>query len=120
MIDQGHGLVVNMTSRWATATEQEMGPYCATKAAVAALTRALAEELTPFGVKAVALNPGNVLTDMLRNYLKNDADRLRRNKYPSPDQWARIAVAKILTVAGQDSQGVCDISLHPPLETTKT
>jgi NAD(P)-dependent dehydrogenase (short-subunit alcohol dehydrogenase family) len=38
--------------------------YCASKAGVEALTRSLAQELAPFGVRANVISPGNMATEM--------------------------------------------------------
>ena len=44
------GIIVNFNSRWGQQFEPNMGPYCATKWAVVAITRVLAEELKPASV----------------------------------------------------------------------
>jgi NAD(P)-dependent dehydrogenase (short-subunit alcohol dehydrogenase family) len=101
MIRKRRGVIVNFSSRWGKKCEKQMAPYCATKWAVVALTRALAEELRPEGVTAVALNPGVVRTGMLQRYLGHiatpDAASL------TPAECARVAVPFILRLNLKDT-----------------
>ena len=101
MSGQGRGVIVNLSSRWATASEGRMAPYCAAKSAVAAVTRALAEELRPTSVAAIALNPGVVDTDMLRAYLEEQCSEALT--CPSPADWARVACPFLLGLGFKDT-----------------
>lgn len=101
MIGQRRGVIVNFSSRWGTRFEKHMGPYCATKWAVVALTRTLAEELKPEGVAAIALNPGVVRTEMLRRYLGSTAAEI--SGFPAPTEWAKIAVPFIMRLGLKDT-----------------
>jgi NAD(P)-dependent dehydrogenase (short-subunit alcohol dehydrogenase family) len=60
----GNGKIVNFASVAATLGVRERSLYCATKAAVAQMTRALARELAPFNVNCNAVAPGNTATPM--------------------------------------------------------
>jgi len=102
MIARGSGVIVNFSSRWGTSFERQMAPYCATKWAVVALTLALAEELRPEGISAVALNPGIVRTGMLERYL-GDTSHSNTSNYRAPSDWARIAVPFILRLGIKDT-----------------
>ena len=102
MISRKRGVIVNFTSRWGTKFEKQMAPYCATKWAIVALTRALAEELRPEGVAAVGLNPGIVKTGMLQRYLGNTGTP-DMSSYPTPEEWAKIAVPFILRLRLRDT-----------------
>jgi NAD(P)-dependent dehydrogenase (short-subunit alcohol dehydrogenase family) len=101
MIIRKHGVIVNFTSRWGTKFEKEMAPYCATKWAVVALTRVLAEELRAERVTAVGLNPGIVRTGMLQKYLGTTT--VDSSVYPTPLEWAHAAVPYILHLGLKDS-----------------
>jgi NAD(P)-dependent dehydrogenase (short-subunit alcohol dehydrogenase family) len=61
---ESRGLVVNLASIAGTMPTPGLSIYGATKAAVISLTRSLNEELDADGVRAVALCPGFVDTDM--------------------------------------------------------
>lgn len=58
--------VVNVSSVHAEATSNGMGAYAASKAGLVALTRSMALELAPHGIRANAVLPGAVDTGMLR------------------------------------------------------
>ncbi|MGH8138553.1 MAG: SDR family NAD(P)-dependent oxidoreductase [Steroidobacteraceae bacterium] len=61
---RGRGHIINMSSVAAVLGVRERSLYCATKAAVAQMTRALARELAPCGVHVNAIAPGNTATPM--------------------------------------------------------
>jgi NAD(P)-dependent dehydrogenase (short-subunit alcohol dehydrogenase family) len=102
MISRKRGVIVNFSSRWGKKFEKQMAPYCATKWAVLALTRALAEELRPDGVAAIAINPGIVKTRMLQRYLGQTAS-LDATSYLTPAEWAKIAVPQLLRLRLKDT-----------------
>jgi NAD(P)-dependent dehydrogenase (short-subunit alcohol dehydrogenase family) len=57
-----HPVIVNMASVQAFAAMQESAPYAASKGAIVALTRQMAVDLAPAGVRVVAVAPGAVDT----------------------------------------------------------
>jgi meso-butanediol dehydrogenase/(S,S)-butanediol dehydrogenase/diacetyl reductase len=59
----GRASVVNVSSCYAVTGRKGMGIYDATKAALLALTRTLAFEESPHGVRVNAVCPGSTLTD---------------------------------------------------------
>ena len=65
MGDHG-GSVINLSSIAGLAPDPGMGPYAAAKAAVISLTRSLARDLGPQGVRVNAIAPGVVRTDFAR------------------------------------------------------
>ncbi|MDY6948222.1 MAG: SDR family NAD(P)-dependent oxidoreductase [Pseudomonadota bacterium] len=67
----GRGKVVNLASVAAMVGVGGYSMYCATKAAVSMLTRALAIELAPSGINVNAVAPGNTATPMNEN-LRSD------------------------------------------------
>jgi NAD(P)-dependent dehydrogenase (short-subunit alcohol dehydrogenase family) len=102
MIRRGGGVIVNFTSRWGQRVQEQMAPYCATKWAVVAITKALAKELGPKGIAVVGLNPGVVRTEMLHRYLGDNA-AAGASYYPTPSEWAKIAVPFILRFGLKDT-----------------
>jgi len=60
----GRGRIINFSSVAAGLGVRERSLYCATKAAVAQMTRALAREFAPYNVNINAIAPGNTATPM--------------------------------------------------------
>ncbi len=60
MKERGSGMIVNIGSVSGVVTTPFAGAYCATKAALHALSDALRMELAPFGIKVVTVQPGAV------------------------------------------------------------
>jgi len=61
------GCVITVSSMWGQAGASCEAAYSATKGAVIALTKALAKELGPSGVRVNCVAPGVILTDMCAN-----------------------------------------------------
>jgi len=66
MKKQGWGRIVNIASTAAHTAAATHAAYCASKAGLLGLTRAVALEGAPHGVTCVSVSPGWVETDMLR------------------------------------------------------
>src|ERR1700744_2529383 len=56
--EQKSGIIANLSSLGGFRSFATNGIYCSTKFAVEAITEALAEEVTPFGIKAFLVEPG--------------------------------------------------------------
>lgn len=61
----GRGVVLNLTAAGAQAPMPGIGAYCASKAALVNLTKTLAKEWAPQGIRVNALTPGSTATDMI-------------------------------------------------------
>lgn len=68
LLERGSGSVINVASVAALGGTPALAPYGASKAAVVSLTRTLAIEWGPAGVRVNALCPGWTATDLNRNF----------------------------------------------------
>jgi NAD(P)-dependent dehydrogenase (short-subunit alcohol dehydrogenase family) len=68
------GVIVNTASVDAFWGEPELAAYCASKGAVLALTRCLALDHAEDGIRAVAICPGYVRTELLEQFYDNQPD----------------------------------------------
>lgn len=111
MVEQGSGSIVNMVSAAIDAPAPNLVGYGMTKAALAQLTRVLAHEVGPAGVRVNAVAPGFVMTEMTtRNFtdgegrvdpdLKAEVEKrmgrgapLRRVGEPDDIAWAVVYLA---------------------------
>jgi NAD(P)-dependent dehydrogenase (short-subunit alcohol dehydrogenase family) len=62
----GGGAIVNVASAQATASQRNVVAYTASKGAIVAMTRAMAVDYAPEGIRVNSLSPGSVDTPMLR------------------------------------------------------
>ena len=74
MKKQGFGTIVAMSSMSGIIGHPNMTLYCATKAAIANMCRALALELAQQNIRVNAVCPGTIDTDMPRGYAASKAD----------------------------------------------
>jgi NAD(P)-dependent dehydrogenase (short-subunit alcohol dehydrogenase family) len=96
MIRAGHGSIVITSSPHALVTVPDAGAYAASKGGALALTRALALEGAPHGIRANALLPGAIDTPMLRREAAAAPDPAR--------QLERFAAIHPLNRLGQASE----------------
>ena len=66
MIREHTGCIVNISSMWGLRGASCEVAYACTKAAIIGLTRSLAMELAPSGIRVNAVAPGVIRTDMLK------------------------------------------------------
>ena len=65
MVARGSGAIVNLASDLGILGRERYAPYCAAKAGVIGLTRSLAREFAPQGIRVNAIAPGPVNTAMV-------------------------------------------------------
>jgi NAD(P)-dependent dehydrogenase (short-subunit alcohol dehydrogenase family) len=63
---QGSGTIVQMSSVGGQTTAPGFGAYCATKFALEGLTETLQEEVAPFGIRTLIVEPGAFRTGLFR------------------------------------------------------
>ena len=71
------GSVVTVSSMWGQVGASCEAAYSATKGAVIALTKALAQELGPSGIRVNCVAPGVILTDMCADVSPESLEQLR-------------------------------------------
>jgi NAD(P)-dependent dehydrogenase (short-subunit alcohol dehydrogenase family) len=100
MVEQGSGSVINISSFVAlVGCTIPQDAYTASKGAVLSLTRSLAVQFGPHGVRANAICPGPIETPMLMDWLVKDeaAKQLRLSRNPTgrfgqPEEIVNVAI----------------------------
>ena len=77
MIRAHSGVIVNVASMWGEVGASCEAAYSASKAGVIGLTKALAKEVGPSGIRVNAVSPGVVMTDMMKGFSAEDVAALR-------------------------------------------
>jgi 3-oxoacyl-[acyl-carrier protein] reductase len=76
MLAQGIGTIINISSVTALRGHRGLSIYSATKAALDGLTRSLARELGPGGIRVNSVAPGYFESDMVRTLTREQRDRI--------------------------------------------
>ena len=77
MVERGSGTIVNMASRLGQVGVAETAAYSAAKAGLIGLTRALAREFGPRGIRVNAVAPGVTITEMTTDLVDSEEGRRR-------------------------------------------
>ena len=88
MIPQGSGNIVNVASGAIDAGAPTLAVYSMTKAAVAILTKSVAAEGAPQGIRANSLAPGIVLTNFSAPHFTNEDGTVDEQKLQAYKDWA--------------------------------
>jgi 3-oxoacyl-[acyl-carrier protein] reductase len=97
MVERGSGAIVNVCSRLGQMGIAETAAYSAAKAGLIGLTRSLARDFGPHGVRVNAVAPGPIATDMTEDLLASEEGRRRLRDLPlgrfgRPDEVADAVV----------------------------
>ncbi len=110
----GRGSIVNLSSVMATKHTRQMSVYSATKGAVSALSRSLAVEYAPYGIRVNTLCPGYVETALIGRYTANPMiakgllSQTPLRRFGQPQDIANAA----LFLASDEAAYVTGASLH--------
>jgi len=77
MVARGSGSIVNVASRLGQIGVAETAAYSAAKAGLIGLTRSLAREFGPKGIRVNAIAPGVTITDMTTDLVESEEGRRR-------------------------------------------
>ena len=77
MVRRKRGCILNISSMWGQVGGSCEAAYSASKAAVIGLTKALAKELAPSGIRVNCIAPGVIRTRMLDGFSEPELEELR-------------------------------------------
>ena len=75
MIENGEGAIINISSMASQYGIPKVIAYTASKSAIEGMTRAMAVELSPSGIRVNCIAPGFIATDMSSKALDDDPER---------------------------------------------
>jgi 3-oxoacyl-[acyl-carrier protein] reductase len=109
MLERGSGSIVMISSRLGQIGWPELAHYSAAKAGILGLTKSMARELGPHGIRVNAVAPGFTITDMTRDIVDTESGRRRlaelpSGRFPEPEHVA-AAVLFLLSDAAAQFQG---------------
>lgn len=103
----GRSVIVNISSGAAQGALEGWAHYCATKAAVASLTRCANKEWNDKGISVIGLSPGTVATGMMRSIKDsgiNAVSKIDWETHVSAD-WVGQAICWLITEQAREFDG---------------
>jgi NAD(P)-dependent dehydrogenase (short-subunit alcohol dehydrogenase family) len=80
--ERGQARIVNIASVLAQTSSPGLSAYCASKAAVAMMTRVMAREWARHGIAVNALGPGYVVTDLNADWFDSEGGAAQVKRFP--------------------------------------
>lgn len=77
MVREKSGCIINIASMWGEVGASCEAAYSASKAGVIGLTKALAKELAPSGIRVNAVSPGCIDTEMMSRFSPEELSAIR-------------------------------------------
>lgn len=107
MVRQKKGVIINTASMYGLISAPERAAYCSAKAGVVSLTKTLAVEWAPYGIRVNAIGPGYTLTPLIEELGNNnrlDLEALCRKtplgRLGTPEEMAQLALFLASEAAG--------------------
>ncbi len=120
---QKSGVIVHFSSNVSERAIRNRTAYCASKAGIDGLTRSMALDLAPFGIRVNAVAPGYINTDRWETLSEEYTARRRKNTPLGHEATAKMIGKVVLFFASDDSLGItgqrltvdggCTIQLMP-------
>ena len=101
------GSILNLVSVAGQIGSQTDPPYSAAKAALINFTHCAAKDLAPFGVRANALSPGMVKTELNQSVWKASMEALPDSEQKSYEAWASEKLRRVSPLARWQSPEEC-------------
>lgn len=110
MVEQRSGCIVNVSSVSGIGAEERAAAYCAAKAGLIGVTRAMALDLAPYGVRVCAIAPGDIDTEKSQQVASAGEERFSK---PTPLGQGRPedVAAAVEYVAGEGGRFVSGTTL---------